>query len=117
MDPRSWPNSPGRFDPDRGVAWELAVIKWCAARQHLARRKRDGLCAEIGHAPYAAASFEMQHRQFRLDPAEVGASEQVAAERECPAVEIERRVGIGLLNAHRVRAEPIWLWQVRRART
>src|SRR5688572_8741245 len=93
-----------RSEPDGGVAGQSSISKWAATQQHLARRQQDGVGAEVGHALYPAAAFEVQHRRFGIDPAEVTASEQVAAECDRESVEIERRVWISLLHAYRVRS-------------
>src|SRR5918995_4553498 len=102
-----------RAEPDGGVAGQLAGVQRGAGQQHIAPRKRDWLGPEVGHAPYATGSLEAQHMRLRLDPAEVAANKQLAAERDRLAVKIERGVGISLLDADRVAAEPVRLRQMR----
>ena len=49
----------------------------------------------------AAGSLEVQHSRLGVNPAHFGTSEQVTAERRRPPVEVERRIGAVLLEAHR----------------
>src|SRR5687768_7919224 len=79
-----------RSQPDRGVAGQPAISKWCATQDHLARRQRGGVGTEVGHAPYAIAACKVQHRRFGIDPTEVVACEQAPAKGEGAPVEIER---------------------------
>src|SRR5688572_32868191 len=91
-----------RSQPDCGVPGQLAISKWGATQDHLARRQRGGVGIEVGHAPYAIAACKVQHRRFGIDPIEAVACEQAAAKGERAPVEIEHGVWISLLNANRI---------------
>ena len=79
-----WTRAAGSNSPARASAFRMArygvrsqtvvspgsrpSVKRRAAQQHLAGRKRDGLGPEVGHAPDAAASLEVQHLTVPIRP-------------------------------------------------